>query len=81
MNEKRKKVPEIYNLRHFFIFYTPPNRNTTPTAAERPMNTMGCHFFVNFTQLVSTSSTAASARPIQLTVPSQENRIKSMICS
>ena len=37
---------------------------------------MGCHFFVSFTQLVSTSSTAASARPIQLTVPSQENRIK-----
>ena len=37
------------------------NFSRTPTRAEMPMNTMGCHFFTTGTQLVHTSSTAASA--------------------
>lgn len=45
--------------------YAPPKRNATPTAAEMAMKTMGCHFFVGFTQLVNASKIPAKANPRQ----------------
>ena len=35
-----------------------------PTSAEKPMNTIGCSFFVFFTLLVSSHSTTARISPL-----------------
>ena len=43
----------------FYACQIPAKPNTTPTTADRAMNTMGCQSFTGLTQLVSTSSTAA----------------------
>ena len=48
------------------LAYYPTAPITTPTTAENKINTIGCSFFVGFTQLVKTSRTAASTMPGQL---------------
>ena len=58
-----------------FCIYAPAKRNTTPTRAERPMNTMGCQFFVCLTQRVSTSSTAARMIPCQKSTPPVSQKV------
>ena len=58
-----------------FCIYAPAKRNTTPTRAESPMNTMGCQFFVCLTQRVSTSSTAARTVPCQKSTPPVSQKV------
>lgn len=70
-HSKKSSRPAAFS----FCIYAPAKRNTTPTRAESPMNTMGCQFFVCLTQRVSTSSTAARTVPCQKSTPPVSQKV------